>query len=70
MDNRCRQDWFWVVQSCPTAEACVFKIRIYQTQTVPNGMQRKLLNKNHIISVHVHILARMMDADNKQPHSG
>lgn len=59
MDNRCRQDWYWVVQSCLSGEACIFKIRIYQAQTVLDGKQRKILTKNHIINTepyfcHVH----------------
>lgn len=44
LDNRCRQDWCWVVQSCLTVEACIFKIRIYQAQTGHENAERSKKN--------------------------
>lgn len=70
MDNRCKQDWYRVVQSCLTVEACVFKIRIYQAQTGWEAEKmRKILNKKSHHSA-MFILACMMDASNKQPPFG
>ena len=76
MNNRCGHNWYWVVQSCVTVQAC----GLYQAQTVQHGMGESRKNekikfkkkKNHRHSAfHVmFILACIMDASNKHPHAG